>query len=108
MSNQEIIDKHLKEFHETHRLKVPIELNPYIHRMIEEAKANPKEIERPLTIGALTDFLESGVKCEINMDDKGMVLFRLDSLTALGEFDVKYIVYESKNEDCIIIEPIKE
>ncbi len=37
MSNQEIIDKHLAEFHETHGLKVPIELHSYLHRMIEDA-----------------------------------------------------------------------
>lgn len=36
MSNQEIIDKHLKEFHETHGLKVPIELNSYLHKIINE------------------------------------------------------------------------
>jgi hypothetical protein len=37
MKTQEIIDKHLKEFHEVQRLKVPIELNSYLQRMIEEA-----------------------------------------------------------------------
>jgi hypothetical protein len=37
MTNKEIIDKHLKEFHEVQGLQVPIELNSYLHRMIEEA-----------------------------------------------------------------------
>jgi hypothetical protein len=37
MTKQEIIDKHIKQFHEVQRLKVPIELNIYLHRIIEEA-----------------------------------------------------------------------
>jgi len=37
MTNQQIIDKYLKEFYEVWQMKVPIELNPYLHRMIDEA-----------------------------------------------------------------------
>jgi hypothetical protein len=37
MTNQDIIDKYLKEFYEVQKLKVPIELNSYLHRMINEA-----------------------------------------------------------------------
>jgi hypothetical protein len=37
MADQKLIDKYLKEFYEVQRLKVPIELNSYLHRMIDEA-----------------------------------------------------------------------
>jgi hypothetical protein len=37
MADQKIIDKYLKEFHEVQKMKVPIELNIYLHRMIDEA-----------------------------------------------------------------------
>ena len=37
MTNQEIIDKYLREFNQVQRMKVPIELNPYLHRMINQA-----------------------------------------------------------------------
>lgn len=37
MTNQELIDKYLSEFHEIQKLKVPIELNSYLHRMLDEA-----------------------------------------------------------------------
>jgi hypothetical protein len=36
MINQEIIDKYLKEFHETQGLTIPIEFHSYLHRMIDE------------------------------------------------------------------------
>jgi hypothetical protein len=38
MTNQEIIDKYLKEFHETQGLTIPIEFHSYLHRMIDQAK----------------------------------------------------------------------
>jgi hypothetical protein len=37
---QEIIDKHLKEFHKVQQLKVPIELNSYLHKIINEVVQN--------------------------------------------------------------------
>ena len=36
MANQRIIDKHLSEFYETHRKTIPIEVNAYIHRIVDE------------------------------------------------------------------------
>jgi hypothetical protein len=47
---QTIINKHLKEFHEVQQLKVPIELNNYIHRIINEA-LNTKDVS-----GSASDF----------------------------------------------------
>lgn len=37
MTNQQIIDKHLDEFNKVQKIKIPIELNSYLHRMINEA-----------------------------------------------------------------------
>lgn len=42
MADQKIIDKYLKEFHEVQKMKVPIELNIYLHRMIDESLSQPR------------------------------------------------------------------
>jgi hypothetical protein len=36
---QLIIDKYLEEFYKTHKLTVPIELHPYLHRMLQEVES---------------------------------------------------------------------
>lgn len=41
--NQEIIDKYLKEFYEIHKIKIPIELNSYIHKIINEIELCKKQ-----------------------------------------------------------------
>jgi hypothetical protein len=55
MTTQEIIDKHLKQFHEVQRLKVPIELNSYLHRMINEALHIHDVVGRSEQLKALFD-----------------------------------------------------
>jgi aspartate carbamoyltransferase regulatory subunit len=42
--NQEIIDKHLKEFYDVQKTKVPIELNSYLHKMIDEVNTINKNV----------------------------------------------------------------
>jgi hypothetical protein len=55
MADQKIIDKYLKEFHEVQRMKVPIELNSYLHRMIDEALRIHDVVGRSGQLKALFD-----------------------------------------------------
>lgn len=38
VTNQEIIDRYMSEFHEVQRMRVPIEFHSYIHRMLNDAR----------------------------------------------------------------------
>jgi len=43
MTNAEIITKYLKEFHEVQKMTVPIELESYLHRMLDEARKDDQQ-----------------------------------------------------------------
>jgi hypothetical protein len=64
MTNQDIIDKYLKEFYEVQRLKVPIELNSYLHRMINEALRIHDVVGRSEQLQPEQECYKSGEPCK--------------------------------------------
>ena len=55
MTNQEIIDKHLREFNQVQKMQVPIELNSYLHRMINQA-LHIQNVVQSLPIDEIQDY----------------------------------------------------